>query len=110
MQLVLVCGMGCLMALEPYKDKQFLYEMYVKRRMNLTDICKLLQKNYNIELSPQALYNWVKKYDLLKYRGKGRNLKSTSNRRPKSPMQELVERKRREMQKANALKKKGKLR
>ena len=108
MQLVLVCGMGCLMALEPYKDKQFLYEMYVKRRMNLTDICKLLQKNYNIELSPQALYNWVKKYDLLKYRGKGR--KSTSNRRPKSPMQELVERKRREMQKANALKKKGKLR
>lgn len=75
--------------------------------MNLTDICKLLRKNYNIEITPQALYNWVKKYDLLKYRGKGRNLKNTAMRRPKSPMQELVERKRREMRKANSLKKKG---
>jgi len=100
--------MVLLMALEPYKDKQFLYEMYVKRRMNLTDICKHLEKTYNIKVTPQALYNWVKKYDLLKYRGKGRNLKSTTLRRPKSPMQEMVERKRREMRKANALKKKGK--
>lgn len=96
------------MALEPYKDKEFLYEMYVKRRMNLTDICKLLEKNYNIKVTPQALYNWVKKYDLLKYRGKGRNLSKTAMRRPKSPMQELVERKRREMKKMNAMKKKGK--
>lgn len=96
------------MALEPYKDKEFLYEMYVKRRMNLTDICKLLEKNYNVSVTPQGLYNWVKKYDLLKYRGKGRNLKNTAMRRPKSPMQELVERKRREMQKANKLRKKGK--
>lgn len=93
---------------EPYKDKEFLYEMYVKRRMNLTDICKLLEKNYNVAVTPQGLYNWVKKYDLLKYRGKGRNLKNTAMRRPKSPMQELVERKRREMQKANKLRKKGK--
>jgi len=97
------------MANEPYKDKEFLYEMYVKRRMNLTDICKLLEKNYNTTVTPQGLYNWVKKYDLLKYRGKGRNLKNTAMRRPKSPMQELVERKRREMQKANRLKKKGKM-
>lgn len=95
------------MAMEPYKDKQFLYEMYVKRRMNLTDICKHLKNSYNIEVTPQAIYNWVKKYDLLKYRGKGRNLKSTSKRRPKSPMQEAVERKRREMRKMNTLKKKG---
>lgn len=95
------------MAMEPYKDKQFLYEMYVKRRMNLTDICKHLQNTYNISVTPQAVYNWVKKYDLLKYRGKGRNLKDTSKRRAKSPMQELVERKRREQRKANQMKKKG---
>lgn len=75
--------------------------------MNLTDICKLLQQSYNITITPQALYNWVKKYDLLKYRGKGRNLKNTAMRRPKSPMQEMVERKRREMKKINQLKKKG---
>ena len=95
------------MALEPYKDKQFLYEMYVQRRMNLTDICKVLKNTYNIEITPQALYNWIKRYDLLKYRGKGRNLSATSMRRPKSPMQEMVEKKRREMQKINKAKKKG---
>lgn len=95
------------MALEPYKDKSFLYEHYVTKRMNLTDIVKLIEKNYNITVSSQTIYNWVKKYDLLKYRGKGRNLSATSKRRPKSPMQEMVERKRREMRKANKNKKRG---
>lgn len=95
------------MAMEPYKDKQWLYDMYVKRRMNLTDICKKLKDSYNIEVTPQAVYNWVSKYDLLKYRGKGRSLANTSMRRPKSPMQEQVERKRREMRKMNQMKKKG---
>lgn len=95
------------MAMEPYKDKNYLYDMYVKRRMNLTDICKHLKNSYNIEVSPQAVYNWVKKYDLLKYRGKGRNLSKTSIKRPKSPMQEAVEKKRREMKKMNEAKKKG---
>ena len=99
--------MLCLMAMEPYKDKEFLYEMYVKRRMNLTDICKHLKNSYNIEVTPQGLYNWVKKYDLLNYSGKGRNLKITALRRPISPMQQLVERKRREMKKMNSMKKKG---
>ena len=64
------------MALEPYKDKAFLYEHYVAKRMNMTDIVKLLEKNYNVKVSPQSVYNWCKKYDLLKYRGKGRNLSS----------------------------------
>lgn len=93
--------------MEPYKDKTYLWEMYVKKRMNLTDICKHLKNTYNIEVSPQAVYNWVKKHDLLKYRGKGRNLSQTSMRRPKSPMQEAVEKKRREMKKINEAKKKG---
>lgn len=75
--------------------------------MNLTDICKHLKKSYNIEVTPQAVYNWVKKYDLLKYRGKGRNLSKTTMRRPKSPMQQEVERKRREMQKINKQRRKG---
>jgi len=46
--------------------------MYVKKRMSLKDITNLLEKNYNEKISPQALYNWLEKYDLLKYRGKGR--------------------------------------
>lgn len=95
------------MALEPYKDKTFLYQHYVTKRMNLTDIVKLLEKNYGIVISSQTLYNWVKKYDLLKFRGKGRNLSSTSMRRPKSPMQEQIERQRRQMQKDNRNRKKG---
>jgi hypothetical protein len=93
--------------MEPYKQKDWLYEHYVKKRMNLTDICKRLKETYNIEVTPQAVYNWVAKYDLLKYRGKGRSLSKTSMRRPKSPMQERVERKRREMQKMNKMRKKG---
>ena len=96
------------MALEPYKDKAWLYEHYVKKRMNLTDICKVLKQSYNISVTPQAIYNWVKKYDLLKYRGKGRNLANTAKRRPKSPMQEKVERQRREMQKRNKMRRKAK--
>ena len=59
--------------------------------MNLSDIAKRLDQSHNITISPQALYNWVKKFDLLKFRGKGRNLASTSMKRPKSKMQEQVE-------------------
>ena len=95
------------MALEPYKDKSFLYEHYVAKRMRLTDIAQLLEKNYNLTVSSQTIYNWAKKYDLLKYRGKGRNLSATSKRRPKSPMQQAIEEKRRAMQKQNRDRKKG---
>lgn len=84
------------MSTEPYKDREFLYDMYVRRRLNLTDIAKHLKKAYNIEVTPQAIYNWVKKYDLLKYRGKGRKLSQTSMRRPKSQAQQEAERKKRE--------------
>ncbi len=92
--------------MEPYKDKGWLYEHYVKKRMKLTDICKVLKQTHNIEVTPQALYNWCKKYDLLKFKGKGRVLKGVSQRRPKSPMQERVERLRRERQKATKARRK----
>lgn len=95
------------MALEPYKDKSWLYEHYVKKRMNLTDIVKLLKQTYNIEITPQGLYNWCSKYDLLKFRGKGRNLSVTS-RKPKSPMQQKAEQMKRDRRKMMQMKKKGK--
>jgi len=94
------------MALEPYKDKSWLYEHYVKKRMNLTDIVKLLKQTYNIEISPQGLYNWCDKYDLLKFRGKGRNLASTS-KKPKSSMQQKAEQMKRDRRKMIQLKKKN---
>ena len=96
------------MALEPYKDKSWLYEHYVKKRMNLTDVVKLLKQTYNIEITPQGLYNWCKKYDLLKFRGKGRNLnKGAASRRPQSPMQKMVELRKREQRKMNMARKKN---
>lgn len=61
--------------MEPYKDKGWLYEQYVKKRRNLTDICQMLESQYNLKVTPQTVYNWCEKYDLLKFRGKGRNLK-----------------------------------
>lgn len=95
------------MAFDVYKDKSWLYEHYVRKRMNLTDIVKLLKQTYNIEITPQALYNWCKKYDLLKFRGKGRNLRSTALKKPQSPMQQEVERRRRQKRKEIQMRKKG---
>lgn len=95
------------MAVDIYKDKSWLYEHYVRKRMNLTDICKLLKQTYNIELTPQALYNWCQKYDLLKFRGKGRNLRSTALRKPQSAMQKQVEERRRQKRKELQMRKKG---
>lgn len=97
------------MANEPYKDKSFLYEMYVQRRMNLTDIAKLLEKSYNIVVTPQAIYNWVKKYDLLKFRGKGRNLGANTiggGKRQKSQAEIDADKRKREMIKRNKQKRK----
>lgn len=69
-----------------YQDKDFLYEHYVRRRMNLTDICKMMEEKYNTKISTQALYNWIKKYDLLKYRGKGRKLGANTQKRTGAQM------------------------
>lgn len=75
--------------------------------MNLTDIVKLLKQTYNIEITPQGLYNWCSKYELLRFRGKGRNLAATANRRPQSPMQKQVEQRKREKRKQVQMRKKG---
>ena len=98
------------MGLEPYKDKGWMYEHYVKKRMNLSDIAKRLDQSHNISITPQALYNWVKKFDLLKFRGKGRNLASTSMKRPVSKMQKQVEKQKRRRQAEMRLRKQSMMR
>ena len=95
------------MAIEPYKDKGWMYEHYVKKRMNLSDIAKRLDQSHSITISPQALYNWAKKFDLLKFRGKGRNLASTSMKRPKSKIQADVEKEKRRQRAEMALRRKA---
>jgi hypothetical protein len=60
---------------EVYRDRAWLYQKYVVERLTLTRIQKLLKERHGITISTQALYNWCKKHDLLKYRGKGRKLK-----------------------------------
>lgn len=69
--------------IEIYKDREWLYQHYVKKRMNLTDIVDILAKQYNVKISTQGLYNWLEKYDLLKYRGKGKK-KGANLQRPKN--------------------------
>lgn len=86
------------MANELYRDKNWLYHHYVVKRMKITQIQELLLEKHGIKISPQALYNWIKKYDLLKYRGKGRRLKSQhAQKRTVTPMQKRVS----EMRKRN---------
>jgi len=69
--------------LEPYKDREWLYFHYVKKRMNMKDIVVVLKTKHNITLTPQGLYNWLSKYDLLKYRGKGRKINANLQMRNK---------------------------
>lgn len=60
--------------MDPYKDKAILYELYVKKRMGIKDMAEYFKKNYNCKVTPQTIYNWLEKYDLLKFRGKGRKI------------------------------------
>jgi transposase len=69
--------------IEIYKDREWLYQHYVKKRMNLKDIVEILAKQYNVKITTQGLYNWLEKYDLLKYRGKGKK-KNANLQRPKT--------------------------
>jgi hypothetical protein len=74
-----------------YQDRDWLYFHYVQKRMKLTDIQKLLLEKHGITVTPQALYNWAKRHDLLKYRGKGRNLKAHKTMtRASSPAQQKM--------------------
>lgn len=81
--------------MEPYKDKNWLHLHYVKKRMKTEDIADLLERQYNITTTHQTIYNWCKKYDLLKFRGKGRTLNKmaggTKKQRVKSPRQKRME-------------------
>lgn len=71
--------------------------------MNLKDITDLMEKKYNTKISQQGLYNWLKKYDLLKYRGKGRRLGANMRRPNNSTMganpNRMREKRMRQMQK-----------
>ncbi len=88
---------------EPYKDVIWLRKHYVSDRRKLTDIQKILHDQYAVDVTVQTLYNWCKKFDLLKFRGKGRNLKRGTKKMPKSPMQIRVEKERRQRQRMNKI-------
>ena len=62
------------MSSKPYQDKNLMYDLYVKRRMTMTDIHKYFQEKYGYTGTAQTIYNWLRPehHDLLKYRGKGR--------------------------------------
>lgn len=91
--------------MEPYKDKGWLYDHYVKKRRNLTDICDILKNQYGIQVTPQAVYNWCERYDLLRYRGKGRKMAkkgptgASSNDRKAAEMKKVARQRNQEMRK-----------
>jgi len=80
---------------EPYKDKNWLHTHYVKKRMKTEDIAQLLADQYDIQTTHQTIYNWCKKYNLLRHRGKGRTLNKgaggVKRTRVKSPRQKRME-------------------
>ena len=51
-----------------YADRDYLYREYVTKRRNCKDIAD------EFGVTEMTIYNWCKTHDLLKYRGKGRNL------------------------------------
>lgn len=85
----------------PYKDPGWLKRHYVDQKMSLKDISALLKKDYGIEITEQALYNWCKKFDLLKFRGRGRrlgaNIQGPARKKQVSPQRKAMEEKRRRM-------------
>lgn len=56
------------MAPKLYTDRDFLYDQYVTKRRNCKDIAG------DFGITEMTVYNWCRYHDLLKYRGKGRNL------------------------------------
>lgn len=52
-----------------YKSEVYLYQEYVKKRRTAKDIAE------DNGVTEMTIWNWLKKFDLLKYRGKGRKLK-----------------------------------
>lgn len=56
------------MGFKLYRDRDFLYEQYVQKRRNAADIAA------DFGVTEMTIYNNLKEHDLLKYRGKGRNL------------------------------------
>jgi len=57
-----------------YKNKEFLYFWYVQKRATLVQIQKVLKEQHYIDVHSQTIYNYIKKYELDKLRGKGRRL------------------------------------
>lgn len=58
------------MAVKVYADRDYLYQEYVMRKRNCADIAQ------EHGVTEMTIYNWCKEHDLLRYRGKGRNLGS----------------------------------
>lgn len=52
-----------------YTDPGYLYEQYVKKRRTAKEIAE----DHNV--TEVTIYNHLKKNDLLKFKGKGRNLR-----------------------------------
>lgn len=53
------------MTKKPYQDKEFLYDLYVRQKMTVTEIAKYLT-DMGFPTTHMTIFNWLKKYNLLK--------------------------------------------
>lgn len=60
---------------KPYANYDVLYDLYVKKRKSAKDIGE------EFGVTEMTVWNHLKKFDLLKFRGKGRTLGSRNVRR-----------------------------
>ena len=87
------------MANEIYKNREWLYEHYIKRRMGLLAIQKMLKEKYNIKVSHQTIFNYIQKYELdIMRKGKRRTISGNLGRekvkRKPSPFHERMKKQR----------------
>jgi len=69
-------------AQEIYKNREWLYEYYIKRRMGLLAIQKMLKEKYNIKVSHQTIFNYIQKYNLdIMRHGKRRTISGNLGRK-----------------------------
>lgn len=51
--------------MKPYQNKEWLYDRYVVRKQTIDQISEEL-KELQIPTTPMTIYNWLKKFDLIK--------------------------------------------
>lgn len=53
-------------AYKPWKDKAYMYEMYVKKRKTIYEIAEDCKTSFGIDVTPMTIFNNLKSLELIK--------------------------------------------